>query len=759
MSLKRVYYIDFLKAIAIIFLIIIHVLSNHLDNKQIFFIWNYLHFVVVIFVFSSGYLFALSLKNNFKNFKDLFIWLKKRVVRLVFPYYLFLSLHYLLWIFFPQYFYGYGLKKNTDFIFASIFLVGGVDYNWFVLLFVFFTILSPLIAISLRKKIIFLIIFLLSLTISLLFSFYKFPYSYFKWVMVWSWLFIFYLGIIEYFLEEKLNKKQLIFMDLTFIFIWIVIFYIFTKNKSPLVFTENKYPPNLILFSYGLIVNFFIIAFSRLYQWQNFLIKNIINFLSRNSYNLFFIHYLAMDFVYNFDKKLVANLTIGQKIIWVIFLSLLLTFIIDHFSKKIKIKLISFFIFGGIILGLIFINERLVIEKSFLTKQAIAKWIQKPAAVRFIGQEDRSYFSWISHSGKVQIRYFDHRKKQFSSIYTVDDLYPDFRVEAIDDHNSPSLMILPNGEILIFYVVHDVENSFFLKKSQKPEDIRFWSKRVNLANKKEKNFYNYPQPKRLDNGRLFLFFRKGSFYQSKEYYKYSDNNGQTWSDSIGIVDFGKIGVYAFLYQRKNSLFLAWNLGKDGYPPKFNLYYAYSSDGGENWLTVDKQKLTTPITDKEKTLVLDSENRPLYIRDLIIDHQNYPRILYSFDNDPHHKLKVIYWDGKRWQDKIITESKLLYNGRHFFSGGGVFDPKSLNRVAISKFRDKLEIEIWRFDNKNWLKEKSITQNSLFDNFYPQFVENYHQELSLFWAYGQYEGLIDGQWTGFGKVGLRHNLNRP
>lgn len=395
MKNKRVYLIDFLKGLAIIFLITIHVLSNHLDKIYIFFIWNYLHFVVVIFVFSSGYLFALSLKNNFLDIKNTIFWLKKRIFRLLFPYYFFLAFHYLLWIIFPQFFQGYGLKKEMGFILSSIFLYGGVDYNWFVLLFVFFTILSPLIAISLRKKLVFLIIFLLSFTISLFFSFYKFSYSYFKWVMVWSWLFIFYLGIIEYLLEEKLNKKQLIFMDFTLIFIWAIILYTFTKNKSHIVFTENKYPPNLIYFSYGLIVNFFIIAFIRLFQWQNFLVKNIINFLARNSYNLFFIHYLAIDFVYGFDKKLASNLTINQKLIFVIFLSLLLTFIIDHFSKKIKIKLICFFIFGGIIFGSIFINEKLFTEKSFLAKQAIVEWIQKPAAVRFVGQNDRSYFGCL----------------------------------------------------------------------------------------------------------------------------------------------------------------------------------------------------------------------------------------------------------------------------------------------------------------------------------------------------------------------------
>lgn len=304
MNLKRVYWIDLLKAIAVIFLIVIHVLSNYLDNKDVFFIWNYLHFVVVVFVFSSGYLFAFSLKNNFKDFKNSLLWLKKRLVRLLLSYYFFLSLHYLLWLVFPHFFRGYGLKKGLDFIWGSIFLYGGVDYNWLVLLFVLLAIFSIIIALSLRRKINFLVIFFLSFLIGLFFSFYKFPYQYFKWVMIWPWLMVYCLGIVNYFLERRLKRKShLIFLNLFLSLTFFIIFYLFFRQKPNLVLFENKYPPNLIYFSYGLGITFFLKLMIYLYWEKIFLLRKITEFLSRNSYNLFFIHYLAMDSVYSFEKN------------------------------------------------------------------------------------------------------------------------------------------------------------------------------------------------------------------------------------------------------------------------------------------------------------------------------------------------------------------------------------------------------------------------------------------------------------------------
>jgi surface polysaccharide O-acyltransferase-like enzyme len=59
---KQIDFIDFVKAVAILSLIVIHFLAYHLDTKINFLIWNWLHFVVVAFVFAAGYLLGTKKK-------------------------------------------------------------------------------------------------------------------------------------------------------------------------------------------------------------------------------------------------------------------------------------------------------------------------------------------------------------------------------------------------------------------------------------------------------------------------------------------------------------------------------------------------------------------------------------------------------------------------------------------------------------------------------------------------------------------------
>ncbi len=756
MKKERYLHIDFLKAVAVVALMIIHIFSYYLDDRLTFTLWNWLHFVVPIFVFASGYLLVSVYKKYFFDRKSYLLWIRKRVMRLLLPYYFFLFLHYFLWWIFPHFFQGLGLSKDLKFIFSSIFLFGGVDFNWFVLLFVQLTILSPLIVFSLKNKKRFSIVFLTSVLFSLYFFFFRFPYQYFKRVMVIPWLMVFYLGIGSFLVERKLKKTNIKRFYVFALIIFSFIFLFFYYYRPKIVFTENKYPPNLAYLSYGLAMTYFLLFIATLNLIRNKIFKKTISFLGENSYNLFLVHYIFIDFVFSINKNFHLSLTISQKTISIILLSIAFLIFFNQLIKLQK-RIIFYYVTVIVIIFLsIFFLNRFNKEKKIIAKGAILEWIQKPAAIRFVDRYDRSYISWISHSGKIQMRYYDHQKQEFSSIVTVDDLFPEHKKEAKDDHNAPSLLILPSGHLLIFYTVHDVKNAFFVRKSLYPEDIHYWSQRINLAEDKKEDYYTYPQPKLLPDGRIIVFYRKGVYYHSKEYYRVSDDEGKSWGEPIELINFGKIGVYAFIYQNQNTLHLAWNLGKEGYPPKFNLYYALSQDGGVNWNSIDGQKLSLPINDRNKTLVLETLDKPAYIWDVIADKEDDPLIFYTYDNDPNHQLRIIRWEKERWRDKLITYSKLLYNGDHFFSGGGVFDPKNSDRVIVSKQRDKLELEEWLFDRKKnqWFKNQSITNNSFFDNFRPQFILNYHPSLPLIWCSGQYQGLVDGDWSGYEYVNLRY-----
>src|SRR3989344_7755026 len=129
MKKNRIEETDFLRAISTIGFIVVHVLSFNLASGYNHYIWNYLHFVEVGFVFCSGYVLAAKYQN-FANWHEIKNWYRKRLVRLLIPFYLYLLAHYAIWFLLPAYFSGIGLTKSFPFVLQSILLVGGVNMGW-----------------------------------------------------------------------------------------------------------------------------------------------------------------------------------------------------------------------------------------------------------------------------------------------------------------------------------------------------------------------------------------------------------------------------------------------------------------------------------------------------------------------------------------------------------------------------------------------------------------------------------------------------
>lgn len=85
---KRIFFIDNLRGISIIAMMIIHATAYFLKDKTAYFIWDNLEWAVPVFVFCSFY--VLFEKNlEFKR-DQLIAFYKKRLKRLILLYYLFL---------------------------------------------------------------------------------------------------------------------------------------------------------------------------------------------------------------------------------------------------------------------------------------------------------------------------------------------------------------------------------------------------------------------------------------------------------------------------------------------------------------------------------------------------------------------------------------------------------------------------------------------------------------------------------------------
>jgi peptidoglycan/LPS O-acetylase OafA/YrhL len=269
--------LDFLRGLGIILMITTHAQAYYLKDKLASFLWDFSHFVVAIFIFVSAYLFFK--KNSFKH--NWVTYIKKRIIRLLLPYYIFLLLMLAtIAIFEPK-------NLSLTFIWQNLILDGGVDINWLTRLFIYFVFLNPFLLFLTTKRRWLKIYTVFSLLSSIIFLFY-YPHSHYRLIMwlPWSLIALFALYFINnhhrpYFFPLNFGVSLLIFLNLRF---WL------ESNHHTLILQENKYPPNLYYLSYGTtIILLLYYSFNKITLPDR--LKKILNFFSRYSYSIFFVHW------------------------------------------------------------------------------------------------------------------------------------------------------------------------------------------------------------------------------------------------------------------------------------------------------------------------------------------------------------------------------------------------------------------------------------------------------------------------------------
>ncbi len=244
--------VDFLRSVAIIGVIVTHVYSYNLTNATNYAIWNYLHFVVVAFVFCSGFVMTAKYQYVLTDVTKIFVWYKKRFVRLLIPFYLYLFVHYTLWFLFPHFFSGLGLEKSPAFLLQSLLLIGGINLNWLPLLFIQLTILFPLFIFLIRKRNFLICYVVFAIMTTLFFTIQTFPYGYYRLVMWIPWSLILLLAM-------KNSKKYILFSAISFT-LFSILYMLFQTLHRSLTLIDHKYPPDFYYLSYATSITLLIFS-------------------------------------------------------------------------------------------------------------------------------------------------------------------------------------------------------------------------------------------------------------------------------------------------------------------------------------------------------------------------------------------------------------------------------------------------------------------------------------------------------------------
>jgi peptidoglycan/LPS O-acetylase OafA/YrhL len=282
---KRNVFIDLLRGISMGTVISLHALANYLNDPFLLKLWDYQQFAVQIFVFCSAYLFFSYPPTV--TFVGLFPYFMKRFWRIYQPY-----LIYLVFFFLAVF-----LLKPASFSWKTIYQSltlqqGGVDIGWLVLLFIQFILVFPAIHFfRSRSRFWFYATVFVIVYSAIFFFFLPFPYHwrYIMW-LTWSFMAVYAIFFIKN--EDNTHARDTSYMVAAAVFIMIVC--IQALYKETLKIYPNKYPPNIILLSYGVV---WIGVFDFLHRhgfFERLGLVRPLSFMSRYSYSLFFIHYLII---------------------------------------------------------------------------------------------------------------------------------------------------------------------------------------------------------------------------------------------------------------------------------------------------------------------------------------------------------------------------------------------------------------------------------------------------------------------------------
>lgn len=305
--MNRIKKIDILKLIGLACIILAHVEPN----KVVFQLRN---FDVVLMIMVSSFLFINKYKENTNITLE---YLKKRIMRLVVPTWIFLV------IFFGIYFFiePFGLKT----IISSFILHEGIGYVWIVRIYILVAIILPFLVPKLKNKKTYYIEVMLYIVYEILAKFNLFSYNIILSDIVAYIIPLAIIITITYWIMNSNNKKVLLFSFVNFIIYIICLLIIYKLTGEYKDTNYMKYPFRIYYLSYAFFVSAILIVLSRNQNIVNFLYNKVVEFISKSSLWIYLWHILFI--------KLLTNIKMFWTIKYIVVFSLAI--IITYFQNEI----------------------------------------------------------------------------------------------------------------------------------------------------------------------------------------------------------------------------------------------------------------------------------------------------------------------------------------------------------------------------------------------------------------------------------------
>jgi hypothetical protein len=368
-------------------------------------------------------------------------------------------------------------------------------------------------------------------------------------------------------------------------------------------------------------------------------------------------------------------------------------------------------------------------------------WFGDPRAVYHKGQYSKTYVGWIDRNNNIVVASHDQVTKRRTTAVLMHKFQR-------DDHDNPSLLIRPDGHIVVFWSEHAGDDMFY-RISTRPEDVTSWSPVMTVkTNVAGSMGYTYPNPVQLsdEGNKIYLFWRGGNFNPT---FSTSLDGANTWTPARNLISApGQRPYMKVDSDGKGTIHFAFT---DGHPRDQHNSVYYMAYRGGSFYKADGTRIgglaDLPFKPSETDRVYDARDSgtpKAWTHDVAFDADGKPVITFAtFPTDTDHRYHYARWTGDKWLDVELTNAGGTISGdpaEPNYSGGITLDHEDPRIVYMSRpVKGVFEIERWtNADGKgiDW-KVEAITSNSKWPNYRPISPRGQTGgDLDIIWMSGQY-----------------------
>jgi hypothetical protein len=376
-------------------------------------------------------------------------------------------------------------------------------------------------------------------------------------------------------------------------------------------------------------------------------------------------------------------------------------------------------------------------------------------------------------AGEIRVTQYNMRTGN-SLIFTLHSPAKDENPKQwVDDHNSPALLLRPDGKLLAMYARHGTRNEIHYRISSRKRNAAFWGDEKMFV-PSEKSRVTYSNLFHLRKEKKTYNFFRGYDNSFKPSYMTSEDEGDTWKAGGVFINvpsqFRHRPYVKYCSNNVDTVHVAYT---EGHPRDFDnsVYHVFYREGHlhrSDGTRIARLEEGLRSPDEGTRIFQGGPDAVAWTTDFHVLNNGQLVLVYTVQKDgagkksreggEDHRFRLAHWDGRAWRDgEIAYAGSRLYAGEDDYTGLAAIDPNEAGTVFISTNAHPVtgermkHREIFRGVSRDMRKFEwtAVTENSTADNVRPIVPLGRGGRRALLWLRGEMRTYTD---YSFDVVGL-------